>query len=1561
MKRASLLLLLVCAFLPIARAQVQTGTPTFGTFGGGPDIINLANLNSQLTIPIINKPGRGMHFTYSLFYNSSIWTAVNSSGTIAWTPATNWGWTPNTPVGYLQVKNVLVQTQCMSGRRIGKISTLQHWWTLYDGNGPHSFGWEGDISNGCTGQNTQINLNNDDPGDGSGYRITVVNNVLVSLYGPNGASLALPIGNSSTAIEDSNGNEISETASGVFTDTLGTTALTIGGVVPAITYSYTAPSGATATYTVNYTSYTVATNFGISGVTEFAPTAESLVSTIVLPDGSQYTFTYEPTPSTPSSGACTPLTGTYAPNCVTARIKSVSFPAGGMITYSYSGGNNGILRDGTTATLTRTTPDGTWTYAHTEPLNWTTTVTDPQNNQTVYNFEGIYQTERKVFAGSSTLLKDDVTCYNGNTTNCTSTAVLSPITERLVTDTLGSQQCKHNYVYTQDGLITEQDDYDYGTGAPGNLLRTTLTTYGSLGNILNEPASITVKNASGSIVAQTTYQYDQTALTTLSGTPQVGSVSGSRGNLTTMTISAQGTASLSKTFTYYNTGNVAAVTDVNGAQTTYNYPDATSTCGNAFPTSVSEPLSLSRSMAWNCTGGVETSAMDENGQTVSILYTDADFWRPASTKDQELNTTNFTYVNQNSVESSLLFNSGSSITDSLMTLDGLGRSHVSQKKQSPSASGYDSVETDYDAIGRPSRTTTPYSGTAGQTNGAVPATTQTYDALNRPLVTTDGGGGTVTLSYTGNDTLQSVGPAPTGENTKRRQSEYNSIGQLTSVCEVTSLTGSGTCGQTTSATGYWTKYTYDALGDLLTVTQNAQGASTQSRSYTYDQLSRMTSETNPETGAISYVFDTDATCGTSKGDLVKRTDAAGNVTCYAYDARHRQTSVTYPSGPNSSNTPGKFYVYDSATVNGVVMVNSKSRLAEAYTATCQTCSKITDEGFSYTVRGEISDEYQMTPHSGGYYHAAATYWANGVVNTLTGAGTYATNYNLDGEGRVLSAGPGGNELASTTYNVASQPTIVTFASLDSDSFIYDPTTFRMTQYKYTVGATPQSVVGNLTWNANGTLSQLAITDPFNATNTQTCTYSHDDLARIASGNCGSIWSQTFSYDAFGNLTKAGSNSFNPGYNPITNRMSSGATYDANGDVLTDSLHSYAWDVERRPTTIDTVIATYDALGRMVEQTKSGASTEIQYSPTGFEMETMNGSSFVKAFVPMPGGTEEVWQATGASPYYRHADWVGSSRFASTTSRTMYNDLAYAPFGEQYAQSGSTGVTDTSFAANNEDTSTNLYDAQHREYEIYGRWPSPDPAGIAAANPMNPQSWNRYAYVLNNPLGVTDPTGLAGMSCRRPDKDPTLCENGGGMPSNCIIDGVEQPCSLVTGAGDVECPNDVCQGLNSNGQPVYFWASTNGSGSYYTYSGPGALYYSLQAAGIAALNYIFQNDTSLLHEYGGNIYADANGVYSFTNPNFDPASPPCDINGPPCFYTEDPNAIPQGTTLTGIFHTHPFGGIYDSEDIGVADDVGVPSFLGYPPGANFGPSGCIWMYTPGQVPATLLQGLPGACQ
>ena len=1378
-------------------AQVQTGTPPFGSYGGGPDIINLANLNAHLTIPIVQKAGRGTNFTYYLNLDSSVWYPVGSSGSQTWQPnglpaTAQYG----SSAGHTYFQTVRVQ--CPNPNYPPTLpKTLPSWYftnyvyvDVYGVGHPFNITWEND---GCqvTGA-VQATAT-----DGSGYTMLVNSSGVPSVTARSGSLFSPPTatGTGAASMTDANGNEITESSSGVITDTLGTTALTIAGSSPT-TFTYTAPSGGNAVYTANYTSKTVRTNFGCSGIAEFGPTAESLLTSITLPDGTDYTFTYEPTPGFTSD--------------VTGRLASIKLPTGGTITYSYSGGSNGITcADGSTATLGRVTPDGSWTYAHSESgTEWITTITDPLTDTTTLNFQGIYETERQVSSPTGTLLKTTYTCYNGNatTSTCNSTAVTLPITERTVFKEWpsGGLQSRTNTFYNNFGLVTEKDEYAYGPGAPGAIARKTLTTYASLTNgIVNRPASVTIEDGSGNVKAKTTYCYDEGtpsgtstcaaagSPTATSGTPQHVTVTGSRGNVTTVASLVQGSTTLGKTFTYYDTGNVLKATDVNGAQTTYTY--GSSSCGNSFPTSVTEPLSLTRSMAWNCTGGVETSVTDENGKTTSATYTsDADFWRPNETTDQESNVTNRTYTATGtgirSVESSLPFNGSVSTSDGLITTDSTGRAQVSQRKESPSSSTYDSVEMDYDSLGRPSRKTLPYATTAGLTNPSAPSTTTTYDALNRRSQVTDTevSPRTVTFTYSQNDTYRTLGPAPAGENAKRKQFEYDALGRLTSVCEITNATGSGACNQTSAVTGYWTTYTYDLNNNLTAVTQNAQSSgSQQTRTYAYDELGRMTSETNPESGTTAYTYDTNTTCGTSKGDLVKKIDAVGNTTCIAYDSRHRPTSVTY-SGPYSSSTPNKYFVYDAATVNGVAMANVKSRLAEAYTATSSTGTKITDIGLSYSARGEASDVYESTPNSGNYNHTSATYWANGALDILTAqhgtssiTGLPTITYTPDGEGRIntVSASAGQNPVTGTTYSVASLATQVTLGSSDSDSFTYDPNTNRMTQYEFTVNS--QSVVGKLTWNSIGTLEDLSVTDPFFSGGNQSCAYTHDDLSRIASANCGSVWSQTFSYDAFGNLSKSGTISFQPTYSYLTNRMtqvgSSTPTYDANGNATNDTAHTYAWDAVGRPVTIDGVGLTYDALGRMAEQDKSGAYSQIVYTPVGGKFALMNGQTLTKAFVPLSGGSQAVYTSSGLA-FYRHSDWVGSARFASTPGSTMYFDGAYGPFGEPYAESG---TTDLSFTGMNQDTVANLYDFPAREYnDIHGRWPSPDPSGLAAVQINDPQSWNRYAFVQNSPLAFTDPTGL--HRCLLMDSGP--------VSPACLGFGIVAPPGGGTAGNGSACPD-----------------------------------------------------------------------------------------------------------------------------------------------------------------------------
>jgi RHS repeat-associated protein len=1423
------LVLVLGAGVASAQVTTATGTPPFGSFGGGPEAINLGNLNAHWTIPIFNKPGRGTPLTVQLGYDTSIWYPGSSSGTTTWQPVANsyWGWTG--------LGTGMALAGQISGPRFQQyqdcevyVSEGYYGWWQVEGvygtfwgwayqdllNVSHPFGLTltAVTSGSCpaydgyaeAGTFTSVAL------DDSGYMLQVTangsGNFSTGMITADGGFIV-----PGSSLTDRNGNQVT-LSNGVYTDTLGTTALTVSSFSPPspTTFQYTAPSTASAKYSVNYTNYTVATNFGVSGINEYKSSAAvPLVSSIVLPDKSQYTFTYEPTPSTPASGACTPLSGTYANNCVTARLHSITLPTGGTITYTYTGGGNGIVAaDGSAAGLQRSTPDtgssSYWAYNRTAGTGaaYTTTVTDPVGNQTVIQFQSntsssnqvtyYYETQRQTYQGSAssgTLLQTINTCYNGASSPCTATAVPPSISSREVWTQFGSNGLTrtHSETYGNYGWLSVTD-YNYGSGLTGRTVSRTMATLGN--NINDMPSQVQVTDVySGLTQSMTSYAYDQGTLATSPATPQHVAVSGSRGNLTTVTYTANSNGNSATQSSYYDTGEVNTYIDVNGAVTTLGY--GSSSCGNSFSTSSTvtgkglPTGGLVSLFAWNCVGGVPTQATDANTQTTSTTYTDPYFWRPASVTDPTGATVNLSYGSPTSSESALNFNSGNSTVDVLTTLDGLGRVHLKEMKQSPSSTTYDTVETDYDSLGRVSRVTLPCPASAGQTcPSSWPGTTTTYDALNRPLTVTDGGGGSTTYSYTQNDVLVTVLPAPSGENPKKRQLEYDGLGRLTSVCEMTTATGSGTCGQTNSQTGFWTTYTYDDLDDLTSVTQNAQAATAQqqTRTYAYDMLKRLSSETNPESGTTAYTYDTDATCGTSTGDLVKKIDAMGNVTCYAYDAMHRGTSVTY-SGPYAAATPNKFFVYDSATVNGAAMANAKGRLGEVYTAQSQGGTKITDAGFSYTARGEVSDVYQETPNSNGYYHVTQTYWPHGLFNQLSGlAGLPTISDGVDGEGRTstVSASSGRNPVNSTVYNPYGTPpqTTVTFGSGDSDVFTFDPNTGRMTQYQYNVGNPAQAVTGNLTWNPNGTLACLAITDPFNSANNQICNYGSDDLTRVSRGICGSAgWGQLFSYDPFGNITKTvPQGNFGTSFQPVyqdptkqtqqtTNRYVSipGATvkYDTNGNVLNDGTHQYTWDADGNSVSVDGVSQTFDALDRVVEQNRSGVFTQIVYAPGGGRLALMSGQSLQKAFVHLPGAATAVYTAAGLD-HYRHSDWLGSARFASTANppTTMYADQAYAPFGEVYAQAGA--ANDLSFTGMDASTTSGDYDFPAREYDATaGRWPTPDPAGLAAADPADPQSWNRYAYVGNRPLNDVDLYGLMNCAAANYNAGTSECGGGGG--------------------------------------------------------------------------------------------------------------------------------------------------------------------------------------------------------
>ena len=284
----------------------------------------------------------------------------------------------------------------------------------------------------------------------------------------------------------------------------------------------------------------------------------------------------------------------------------------------------------------------------------------------------------------------------------------------------------------------------------------------------------------------------------------------------------------------------------------------------------------------------------------------------------------------------------------------------------------------------------------------------------------------------------------------------------------------------------------------------------------------------------------------------------------------------------------------------------------------------------------------------------------------------------------------------------------------------------------------------------------------------------------------------------------------PTYSPATNQFTltgANVAYDANGNLLTDNLYSYTWDPNfGNPSSVtnqmggnDSVYGlVYDALGRMVEQddsfrecaihiciTSTPSQGQIVYGPDGQKLALASAQNLAKAFIQLPGGGAAIYDSSGLD-YYRHADWQGSSRLTSTQGRAIYSISAYAPFGEQYAV---TDTSDPSFTGQNSDTVSGLYDFLYRENSSsQGRWISPDPSGLSAADPNNPQSWNRYAYVANNPLSNIDRMGLDDSSI-----DGCANKNVDCVPG--ILDGISV---LASDPAPTHVPFDPQNTANVNG-------------------------------------------------------------------------------------------------------------------------------------------------------------------
>jgi RHS repeat-associated protein len=148
----------------------------------------------------------------------------------------------------------------------------------------------------------------------------------------------------------------------------------------------------------------------------------------------------------------------------------------------------------------------------------------------------------------------------------------------------------------------------------------------------------------------------------------------------------------------------------------------------------------------------------------------------------------------------------------------------------------------------------------------------------------------------------------------------------------------------------------------------------------------------------------------------------------------------------------------------------------------------------------------------------------------------------------------------------------------------------------------------------------------------------------------------------------------------------------------------------------------------------------------------NGSTITNVVIGATSASAQIqWLVT---------DQLGTPRmiFDKTGSLSATSRHDYLPFGEEvYASTGLRTTTQgytavgsspadkvrQKFTAQERDGETGL-DFMHARYysNAQGRFTSVDPL---SGHPVAPQSWNGYAYVGNNSLNATDPTGMSSLS------------------------------------------------------------------------------------------------------------------------------------------------------------------------------------------------------------------------
>jgi len=741
-----------------------------------------------------------------------------------------------------------------------------------------------------------------------------------------------------------------------------------------------------------------------------------------------------------------------------------------------------------------------------------------------------------------------------------------------------------------------------------------------------------------------------------------------RGNVTTVTTypdASTTTGAITHNTTYDIAGNVVTA-QVDCCQTqSFTYSSANN--DYAYPVTVTNGnpsgLHLTSSISYDMNTGLVATTTDPNNQPTYFSY-NPDTLRTDQVDFTDGGQISFDYSDALTADSAGRYHSHLVATTKLDSTRNIqnktyfdGRDEVTQTFFGyTSANGWSVMDTEFDSMGRPYRTSNPYYCTSNYGTCSInPSgiwTTRTFDRLGRITQVTmpRGDDANPSLTTTVQNTFEGDVITITDQAGKQRRQIIDALGRLIRLDEPNS---SGSLG-TVSSPNQATSYMYDALNNLVKITQGSQN-----RYFKYDSLSRMIRERQVEHSTNSAYNLSDPLTGNSSwsrkfeynshGLLTRSSDARGVQADFSYDVLNRPTLIDY-----SDSTPDVRYYYDSqALPSGAPSYSKGSSNGRLIAILYGSSSSITGTYFGYDVVGRVNVQKQVTgsnTYSLGYTYnlagllATQTYPTNRVLTHSyddagrlsqinDGTTTFASSLSYAPSGAMLSETWGNGAVRSIAYNNALQVSQVKLKQSSAGS--------ELQRYDYLYGQVTQS---NGSVDKSKNTGQIARIDGIidgSSTKEWEQRYSYDELGRLSIASeyqqgTGSTpsWKQEFSYDRFGNRFQSGAGNTGVPFTTVlssdidaaTNRfISTGATpitYDAAGNITQDRKFrldpqgdgmNYTYDANGRQITaagtdeIGTQSSVYDGAGQRVQTSGNNVTRQMVYDIFGQLVADYKGS------------------------------------------------------------------------------------------------------------------------------------------------------------------------------------------------------------------------------------------------------------------------------------------------------------------------------------------------------------------